>query len=242
MDQTKDPVVQDAYSEFLATGRLPRRLPAPSCPPQGREIEVFHGLEIAPPSGSSASWQVGGSPLALGDAAFAELGDIVRLPGRTLIVSNDARPVDLTFEADGLRFGVTDLNGSGRGAQRVYGPVTGTVVLGDDGVVTVDGVPAAPVPSDDHPGPDVTPEPPSTPPTPATPTPPAGAGPQTGTPKPAVISKRCRLARRALANAKTNVRRTKRVVRKRPSKASRKRLARARKTQRTAAAKVKRVC
>ena len=163
-------------------------------------------------------------------------------------MTNDARPVDLTFEADGLRFGMTDLRGSERGAQQVYGPVTGTVVLGGDGTVSVDGVPITPEPKVDPPvvDPPVVDPPVVDPPvvTPARPADPAGpvapvTRPVTAAP---AVSERCSLARRALAKANTKFARAKRAARKRPSKANRKSLTRARKARAVAALKVKRAC
>ncbi len=208
MDQTKDETLQEAYSEFLVTGRIPRRLPAPDCAPEGEEIEIFDELEVAPP----AEPQRADGPLSLGDAEVRELADVIRLPGRTTIVTNDAHPADLTFEADGISFGVTKLTGSQRGPQQVVGPVSGTVVLEGDGDITVDGQPVTPTPPAASPTPSATPS--------ATPTPaPAAQNP----------------CRTKLAQARKALRKAKKAARKQPTKRNRKRVARARKAYRRAA-------
>ena len=146
MDQTKDKVVQGAYAQFLLFGRLPRKLPAAECPPEGKEIEVFRGLEIPPPTGAAAARSTAaGAPMTLGDAEFAGLIDILELPGRTVIVTDDRRPAPVAFEADGLSFAITALKGDERGQRLLYGPLTGTVAIAD-GAVTVDGAPVAGTP------------------------------------------------------------------------------------------------
>jgi hypothetical protein len=153
MDQTKDKVVQGAYAQFLIFGRLPRKLPATNCKPQGKEIEVYRGLEIPAPTGGTGLAPAGraaaGGPMPVQDAAFADLVDVMELPGRTLIVTDDSRSVPLSFEGDDIEFAVTAIDGSARGRKATYGPLSGDIVV-DDGdaglpVVTVDGQPVAPV-------------------------------------------------------------------------------------------------
>ncbi len=139
MDQTKDKVVQGAYAQFLLYGRLPRRLPAANCPPEGKEIQVYRGLEIPAPSPAVAGAQAsaGGTP-TLSDLEQAGKIDVLDLPGRTLIVTDAARPVPVAFTAENVEFAVTDLKGTQRGKTVEYGPVSGAIAIDGD-VVKVDG-------------------------------------------------------------------------------------------------------
>lgn len=155
MDQTKDKVVQGAYAQFLLFGRIPRKLPAADCPPEGKEIEVYRGLEIPAPSGKAAQ--------GLGDLELAGLIDVMQLPGRTLIVTDDARPAPVAFSGEDLEFAITELEGSERKQRVEYGPLSGDIAIDGD-VVKVDGVvvggdPAGPPedPQDPDPVPAATP-------------------------------------------------------------------------------------
>jgi pimeloyl-ACP methyl ester carboxylesterase len=148
MDQTKDAVVQGAYSQFLLFGRIPRKLPEPSCVPQGKLIQVSHDVPIPPPA-LEPSLAAAGGPMALGDAELAGLADVYPLPGGTQIVTNDGKPVSLRLDAEGWTFTVTDLEGEARGRKLSYGPLTGQVVISpgttDVPAVTVDGQAVEPV-------------------------------------------------------------------------------------------------
>jgi hypothetical protein len=148
MDQTKDAVVQGAYSQFLLFGRIPRKLPEPSCVPQGKLIQVSHDVPIPPPA-LEPSLAAAGGPMNLGDAELAGLADIYALPGGTQIVTNDGKPVSLRLDAEGWTFTVTDLEGEARGRKLSYGPLTGQVVISpgttDVPAVTVDGQAVGPV-------------------------------------------------------------------------------------------------
>jgi hypothetical protein len=141
MDQTKDPVVQQAYTQFLLFGRTPRKLPEPECELSGDVIEFSQDLEIPPPvldEGFAAG------PLTLGEAQWDGKADVLDLPGGTKVVVNDAVPVALRVAAEALSFTVTDLDGR----RTTYGPVTGSLVVtpgaGDVPAVSVDGKPVAP--------------------------------------------------------------------------------------------------
>jgi Lecithin:cholesterol acyltransferase/WD40-like Beta Propeller Repeat len=152
MAQTRDVVVQGAYAQFLLFGRTPRKLPTPDCEPRGKLIQVTHDVPIPPPVGAPEDFtgsSAAAGPMTLGDAALADLADIYRLPGGTQIVTNQSRPVELAFHAEGWSMTVTDLKGDARGASRRYGPLTGDVVLAAGGAaVTVDGEPVDGVPVD----------------------------------------------------------------------------------------------
>lgn len=149
MDQTKDAVVVGAYTQFLLSGRIPRKLPAPNCEPQGKLIQVSHDIEIPPPALEPGLAAASAGPLPLGDAELAGLADIYPLPGGTQIVTNDSEPVALRLDAAGWTFTVTDLEGEATGRKLVYGPLTGDVVIApgtsDVPAVTVDGASVAPV-------------------------------------------------------------------------------------------------
>lgn len=172
MDQTKDKVVQGAYAQFLLYGRLPRRLPAADCPPEGREIVVYRGLEIPAPAGSG---RAAGDEPTLGDLEFAGLIDVMELPGGTLIVTDEARPAPVRFTGAGTEFAVTELEGEQRGERVEYGPLTGEVAI-DGSTVKLDGrvvegevvddadpEPEPDEPKPDEPRPEVTPAPAATP-------------------------------------------------------------------------------
>jgi hypothetical protein len=150
MDQTKDAVVVNAYTQFLEFGRIPRKLPAPDCTPQGKLIQVSHDVPIPPPAlePQLAAAGAADAPMALGDAEYAGLATVYPLPGGTQIVTNDAEPVALRVAADGWTFTVTDLEGAAQGRKVVYGPLSGEVVIRpattDVPAVTVDGEAVAP--------------------------------------------------------------------------------------------------
>lgn len=148
MDQTKDEVLQEAYGEFLKDGRRPRKMPARPCKAEGKELKIYEDLPLGAPDSArrqvaTAGTDAAGAPLSLADAERQGLADVMPLPGgQTFAVTNAARPVELTFRANGTRFEITDLSGSERGATRTYGPVTGNVVVGTGAeapIVTVDG-------------------------------------------------------------------------------------------------------
>lgn len=219
MDQTKDEVLQAAYGDFLVTGRIPRRLPAADCAPSGREFEFFGDLEVIPPAAPQRAEP--GEPLTLGEAEVAGAVDVVRLPGRTVLVRDDARTEDVTFEADGLSFAVTELDGTERGPEGVVGPVSGTVVLGGDGSITVDGTPVTPVFVTPTPTPTASPAPTVSPTPTVTPTPTATPAPDRG------CAAKVERAKRKLAKAR-------RAQRRRPSASNRKKVKRARKALRRA--------
>ena len=138
MDQTKDKVVQGAYAQFLLYGRTPRRLPATNCPPEGKEIQVFRDLEVPAPSAGGRAAAAGTTNVA--DLEQAGLVDVLDLPGRTVIVTDESRPADVAFSGEGIEFAITELKGSARGKRVEYGPLTGQIAIGDAGV-TVDGKP-----------------------------------------------------------------------------------------------------
>ena len=148
MDQTKDGVVVGAYTQFLLIGRTPRKLPDPSCEPQGKLIQVSHDIEIPPPSFAARSAAADGEALGLGDAELAGLATVYPLPGGTQIVTNDVKPVSLALDAETWTFTVTDLEGDKRGRTLTYGPLSGEVVItpgtSDVPAVTLDGAPVVP--------------------------------------------------------------------------------------------------
>jgi pimeloyl-ACP methyl ester carboxylesterase len=143
MDQTKDPVVQQAYTQFLLFGRTPRKLPEPECDLSGDIIEFSDDLEIPPPVLDEGFAKAAG-PMTLGQAQWEGRADVIDLPGGTKVVVNDAVPVALKVAAEDLTMTVTDLDGR----RTSYGPLTGELVVkpgaGDVPVVSVDGKPVAP--------------------------------------------------------------------------------------------------
>lgn len=165
MDQTKDEVLQHAYDAFLVDGTRPRKLPRPSCPAKGVETTIHEDLELGSgavdPRGRTARAAAATPSLAYAERSGAV--DVIRLPGKTVVVSDDSRPGAYTFTARGSRLEITDLEGEDRGTARVYGPVTGEVAVTTAGgapTVTVDGAEIAPVGGDtDTPAPAPAPAP-----------------------------------------------------------------------------------
>ncbi len=149
MGQTSDSKLQGAYARYLLEGRTPRKLDQPSCEPQGTEAEFFGDLSIPRPAATSSAPRraaaTASGPASLGDAELAGDAQVLRIPGHTIVETDGTRP--LAFRDDGVSFKLTPLHGSERGPARMYGPVTGEVVLtpGGDGsaTVTVDGVPVS---------------------------------------------------------------------------------------------------
>jgi hypothetical protein len=139
MDQTKDPVVQQAYTQFLLFGRTPRKLPEPECELSGDIIEFSEDLEIPPPVLDEGIAAKADGPLTLGQAQWEGKADVIDLPGGTKVVVNDAVPVSLKVAAKGLTMTISDLDGR----RMTYGPLTGDLVV-SPGAVSVDGKPVAP--------------------------------------------------------------------------------------------------
>jgi len=145
MDQTKDTVVQHAYTQFLLFGRRPRKLPEPECDLSGDIIEFSKDLPIPPPVANELAAD---AVMTLGQAQWEGKADVIDLPGSTKVVTNDSAPVALKVAADGLTMTVTDVDATGRGRRVTYGPLTGDLVVdpgaGDVPAVSVDGKPVAP--------------------------------------------------------------------------------------------------
>ena len=143
MDQTKDQVVQLAYTQFLLFGRTPRKLPAPNCDPAGKLIEISEDVPIPAPVSTELAAAGADGPLNLGQADWTGKADVLDLPGGTKVVTNDGTPVSLKFASAGWTMTVTDLEGEARGRRVVYGPLTGDVVITpgatDVPAVSVDG-------------------------------------------------------------------------------------------------------
>lgn len=143
MRQTADEFTQRAYSDFLVSGAIPRKMPHTNCPISGQLIKVFHNVAMGQPTPQVAR---AGGPKSLEDADFAHEVDVIRLPGQTTIVTSDSIDQPVAFDAQGSRFEISALSDAGEGAPRTYGPVTGRVVLGGTAaspVVTVNGQPLA---------------------------------------------------------------------------------------------------
>ena len=144
MDQLKDKVVQLAYTQYLLFGRTPRKLPDPECDLSGDTIEFSEDLEIPPPVLDEGFAAAADGPLTLGQADWEGKADVIDLPGGTMVVTNDAAPVALAVQAEGLTMTVTEVDGSGAGRRVTYGPLTGDLVVKPGAGVTVDGKPVAP--------------------------------------------------------------------------------------------------
>lgn len=145
MDQLKDEVTRNAYTQFMLFGRTPRKLPEANCELSGDVIEFSEDLEIPPPVLDEG---LAAAPMSLGTAQWEGKADVIDLPGGTQVVVNDAAPVALAVEAAGLSMAVTDVDAAGRGRRVTYGPLTGDLVIepgaADVPVVKVDGKPVKP--------------------------------------------------------------------------------------------------
>jgi pimeloyl-ACP methyl ester carboxylesterase len=147
MDQTKDTVVQHAYTQFLLFGRRPRKLPEPECDLSGDFVQFSKDLPIPPPV-LDEGFAAADAAMTLGQAQWEGKADVIDLPGGTAVVTNDSAPVALKVAAEGLTMTVTDVDATGRGRRVTYGPLTGDLVVapgaGDVPAVSVDGKPVAP--------------------------------------------------------------------------------------------------
>jgi hypothetical protein len=138
MDQMSDDVLEGAYGQFLVDGRRPRKLPPANCPPKGALLEIPN---LAIPHVTDARPHAAG----LEDAERDGLADVMHFPHRTLVVTDDARPVSISFDAQDTTFSISRLHGESADEPLVYGPVTGSVVVAPGGgEVRVDGVLVAP--------------------------------------------------------------------------------------------------
>ena len=110
----------NAYTQFLEFGRIPRKLPPPDCPPQGKLIQVSHDVEIPPPAMEpqlAAAAAAADAPLALGDAELAGRATVYPFAGGTQIVTNDSKPVAAAARREGLHVHRHGSEGLGRGAR-----------------------------------------------------------------------------------------------------------------------------
>ena len=127
MDQTKDAVVINAYTQFLEFGRIPRKLPPPDCPPQGKLIQVSHDVEIPPPAMEPqlAAAAAADAPLALGDAELAGRRDGVPVPGRHADRHERLEAGRAAARREGLHVHRDGPEGLGRGARGRLRPAHG---------------------------------------------------------------------------------------------------------------------
>lgn len=150
MEQTKDQVVQLAYTQFLLFGRTPRKLPEADCYTSGDVLTFSKNVPIPPPAVKDEGFApAADGPLTLGQAQWDGKADVIDVPGGTAVVTNDSAPVALRVEAKGVTLTVTDIGRDGaRGRLVTYGPLTGDLVVdpGPGGLpaVSVDGTPVTP--------------------------------------------------------------------------------------------------
>lgn len=147
-----DPSVTEKYTDYLLTGRTPRKTVGP-CQPRGTVFEIRElSLPRARATRADASpAPTGGGPSASLVAA-AQKGDIqlIEVPGSPLAVLSDAKPVDLQLVDDSRRvtLRVQRYVGDDAPVESTYSDLGGDVraVTGPDGTlsVTVDGRPVAP--------------------------------------------------------------------------------------------------
>jgi hypothetical protein len=179
MDLGGAPAVTEKYTEYLLTGRTPRRTGAP-CTASGLEIQV---VELGIPGAAAASITTADDEPAARLRAQGAIMDgsahVLNLPGGPRVITNDRRPVDLQLSEPGrpVRIEIRRHTEDGPGGTAIYPGLDGDVrvATGADGaaVVTLDGVRQTP-----QSAPAGTPPPGAAPPTDGTDaTPPAAAAP-----------------------------------------------------------------
>jgi pimeloyl-ACP methyl ester carboxylesterase len=139
--------VLEAYADWVDVGRVPRLLPGP-CDLAGG-VTVFSpgvlGAAVVRARRAAAA-----GPIGLQVAETDGLIDVVDLPARALVVTDDHRPVTLTIPVAGETFTYAPITEAGEGARLTYGPLTGQLQLstpaqpGGAPTVLLDGAPVAP--------------------------------------------------------------------------------------------------
>lgn len=141
MRQTADHFTQRAYADFLVDGAVPRKMPHTQCAISGLKVTVFRDIPLGTPD-PRRSARSSSAPKSLAEAEWAHEADVIKLGGRTTIVTADGVGDGVTFEAQGDRIELQTLTAAGETGLRHYGPLTGAVVIGGsagDPVVTVNG-------------------------------------------------------------------------------------------------------
>ena len=143
-----DAKVLAAYKDWIEVGRVPRLLPGP-CDVAGG-VAVFSPGVLGAPSARARRRTAAAAPVGLRAAEEDSLIDVVDLPGRALVVTDDHKPVTLSVPVSGETFTYAPLTAAGQGRTLEYGPLTGELELstpaqpGGAPVVRLDGVPVAP--------------------------------------------------------------------------------------------------
>ncbi len=148
-----DPKVMRAYSNWILFGRVPRLLPG-QCGVSGGTY-VFEPGTLGVPAPRVATQRRSTQRVATGaamspqSAEEAALVDVVDLPDRVVVVTDDREPVTMTLKLDGASFTYAPITDAGEGARLTYGPLRGTLELtpgppGGAPLVTIDGQPVAP--------------------------------------------------------------------------------------------------
>ena len=111
-----DAKVIDAYRDWIEIGRVPRLLAGP-CDVAGG-VSVFSPGVLGAPTVAArrTAAAAAGPPVSLQAAAEDSLIDVVDLPGRALVVTDDHKPVTLTIPVSGETFTYSPITAAGEGA------------------------------------------------------------------------------------------------------------------------------
>jgi pimeloyl-ACP methyl ester carboxylesterase len=150
-----DPAVHDRIKDFLLTG-APVTGTDENCEPSGMRVDFFKVDIGLVDDGERASVRRTASadpPLALAEAEFQGLIELIEWGDRVIVVANAFAPVTLTVSGEELAFHATPLVGDSEGTPTYFGPLDGTLTLevGSSLVVTKDGAPVDPGPADTSP-------------------------------------------------------------------------------------------
>jgi Lecithin:cholesterol acyltransferase/WD40-like Beta Propeller Repeat len=155
-----DPQLIAAYTDFLLTGRTPRKTPPP-CPARGTSVKVI--TADTTPGASSASFgpsiRAAAAAPSLDQAAFDGAIQLYELPTGPVALVDDHRPVALRVSGPGetVRLEIRRHEGDATTSTAMYDPPAGEVLVdaGPAGTtVTVNGQAVAPTNVETPPGPE----------------------------------------------------------------------------------------
>lgn len=143
-----DPKVTQAYGDWILFGRVPRVLPGQCGVSGGSYVFEPGALGVLAPRRATRRVATGAA-MSPQSAEEAALVDVVDLPDRVVVVTDDRAPVTMTLQIDGASFTYAPITDAGEGTKLAYGPLKGTLVLtpgppGGAPAVTIDGQSVAP--------------------------------------------------------------------------------------------------
>lgn len=131
MELGGNPGVDARIGNFLLKGSDIPDTPADNCPYSGSVVEVYHlNLPV------DASISSAGHSMSVTQAVDDNLITVLHYGGRDIIITDDRLPVTLSLHGRGMSIAVQRISSRGDGRTVGYGPLNGTVDVGESGAVS----------------------------------------------------------------------------------------------------------